>query len=412
MPRIALFVLLALLSSPLSAKRRAVSHPVTPSVTRESVIAIAQKIADRTVIPAFEPRLHWENVPFLDGVLLFAEQTNDAALKERVASVILGSSDNISTIHWGDGTAFAQVVMDLYRMTPADDPRREALRGMLDGPMAFAEHAIRIAPGEGAPRNPWWVEGGYGTRYWQDDIYMLIPWLAMYGSSREGLPGNVKARDLAYEWIEAYVYDHRDPQFRAVPAARERNGFLLWDPQHRLFQHAPETIGTNEFWGRGNGWSVLGLVRAAKYLDTPYGGTQYASVVDSAQIRTMLAQTAEALVAKRTPDGGWPSNLSQPFACPNPVAETSATGLITAFLGRGVNEGWLDRSTYEPVILRAFSVLMERVDQEGVVHGIQPPGTGPAFCSASTIGTNHPTINVNYGAGAILLAAAEVLRFL
>jgi rhamnogalacturonyl hydrolase YesR len=86
--------------------------------------------------------------------------------------------------------------------------------------------------------------------------------------------------------------------------------------------------------------------------------------------------------------------------------------LITAFLARGVNEGWLDRETYTPIVMRAFAVLMDRVDADGVVHGIQPPGTGPAFCSAGMLSTNQTTINVNYGAGVVLLAAAEMLKLL
>ncbi len=219
-------------------------------------------------------------------------------------------------------------------------------------------------------RNPWWVEGGYGVRYWQDDMYMVIPWLALYGS----ISGSIepKARDLAHEWTEAYV-------------AR------LWDPQHDLFQHAPETIGSDEFWGRGNGWSVYGLARA-----------------NNDETRPLLVRAAARLAQKRLPSGGWPSNLSRPLECP--VVETSATGLITAFLARGVNEGWLDRETYVPIILRAFAVLMDRVDAEGAVHGIQPPGTGPAFCGAPMLASDQVTINVNYGAGAVLLAAAEVLR--
>jgi len=398
-------------------RRRAIAHPAPP-LTRERVTELSVKIAERVVIPPFEPRLHWENVPYLDGTLLVAEQMerrspgSGAALIERVAAVILGSGDNVNSIYWGDGTAFSQVVMDLYRLTPEGDPRRDALLGTLGGSMAFAEHAVRVSPDFGSPREPWWVEGGFGTRYWQDDMYMVIPWLAMNGSTRDGLPGNTRARDLAYEWIESYVYDHRpassDPRQRAVPAARERNGFLLWDPDHSLFQHAPETIGSDEFWGRGNGWAVMGLARAAKYLDSPYGGGRYAAVVDATQIRTMLVRVAETLVEKRTPDGGWPSNLSKPLDCP--IAETSATGLVTAFLAQGVNEGWLDRETYVPVILRAFSLLLNRIDRDGVVSGIQPPGTGPAFCSAQMLASNHPTINVNYGVGAVLLAAARILE--
>jgi rhamnogalacturonyl hydrolase YesR len=411
MPRTLALVFLVAVSLHAAPRRRAVMHPSNPRIDRETVTALAIKVAHRVEIPAFEPRLHWENVPYLDGVLLVAEQmpagAERDALIERVAAVILGSGDDIGNIHWGDGTAFAQVVMDLYRLTPAGDPRREALLGLLPGSMAFAEHAIRVSQQTGNPRSPWWVEGGYGARYWQDDLYMVVPWLAMAGSTKDGLPANAHARDLAYDWIEAYVYDHRDG---AVATSRDRKGWLLWDEQQRLFQHAPEDIGSDHFWGRGNGWALMALSRAAKYLDTPYGGSQYAGTLDSAAIRAMLVRAAESIVARQAPGGGWTTNLSQPAACP--VVETSATGFLTAFLARGVNEGWLDRETYTPVVLRAFSLLMDRVDREGNVRGIQPPGVGPITCGEPLLATNQQAINVNYGAGAVLLAAAEILRLI
>lgn len=366
MKRFLLGVILVL-SFPLAAqRRRAVGHPALPAVTRASVSAAALRVIDRTHVPAFEPRLHWENTPYFDGTLLVAEQLQRPDLIERVANTLLNSNDDIDSIYWGDGTAFAQPLLDLYRLLPPGDPRRAQIPPMLAGAMSFAEHAIRATPQTAPPRNPWWVEGGYGVRYWQDDLYMVIPWLAMYGSIEP------KARELAREWIDAYV-------------------LMLWDPRHDLFQHAPETIGSDEFWGRGNGWSVYGLARA-----------------DAPEVRELLQRAAARLALKQLPSGGWTSNLSRPFDCP--AVETSATALITAFLARGVNEGWLDRETYTPIVLRAFAVLLDRVDANGVVHGIQPPGTGPAFCGAPLLATDHPAINVNYGAGALLLAAAEILR--
>lgn len=413
---LAILALVVLPGLPAFARRRAVLHP-TP-LSRKVIASTAIRIADRLRIDSFEPRRHWENVPFLDGLVLMGEelehQSNPAGARliDRAASVILGSDDDIINLYWGDGTAFAQVSLDLYRVIPPGDPRRDALLATLAGPMNFAQHAIRTSPAAGAPRDPWWIEGGYGTRYWQDDMYMVIPWLAMNGSSADGLPSNELSRNLAYEWIEAYVYDHRpassDPREVAVPTAAARNGFLLWDPIQGLFQHQPEWIGRNDlFWGRGNGWSAIALMRAAYYLDAPYTGTQYPTVVNTAEIRQMLVLMAASLKERQTPDGGWGSDLPDILDCP--VAESSATGLMTFFLGRGINEGWLDHDTYLPVVMKGFGVLMQRVDADGDVIGIQPPGTGPD-CSLPTIASDD-VINVNYGAGVWLLAASEVMKF-
>src|SRR5947209_8726583 len=398
MLRKTLFAIIALAALPALARRRAVVAPAP--ITRAAIISTAMRVADAVTIDPVEPRRHWENAPYLDGLVLFGNElqreSNPAGTRliERAASVILGSDDDITNLFWGDGTAYAQVALDLYRVLPPGDSRRAALLDTLSGPMSFAEHAIRATPKTGTPRDPWWIDGGYGTRYWQDDMYMVIPWLAMNGSSRDGLPANELARNLAYEWIEAYVYDHRpassDPREVAVPSAAARNGLFLWDPDVSLFQHQPEWIGRKDvFWGRGNGWSAIALMRAADYLDAPYSGTQYPAVLSAPEIRDILIRMAASLKARQTPDGGWGSDLSHPLDCP--TAETSATAMTTFFLARGINKGWLDRDTYLPVVRKSFALLMQRADIRGVITGIQPPGTGPD-CSR-TISSDGP-INV------------------
>lgn len=395
-------------------KRRAVQHP--GPLTREAIFATASKVADRVVL-SFHPRLHWENAVYLDGLVLLGEQMDSrtpgsgSRFIERAASVILDSDDPIDTVYWGDGTAFSQAALDLYRVLPPSDARRDSLLATLAGPMQFAEHAVRVTPSAGAPRDPWWVDGGYGTRFWQDDLYMVVPWLALYGSRRDGLPGNELARNLAYEWIEAYVHDHRpvagDAREEAVPSAQARRGILLWDEAHGLFQHAPESIGSSDyFWARGNGWALVALARASEAFDAPYNGGRYDQVLEREEIRQMLRIAAESLLGRRTIDGGWSAYLSKPAECP--VAETSGTALITLFLSRGVNEGWLDRDVYGPLAIRALQLLLRRVDVDGTVSGIQPPDVGPG-CGKVT--SYDPVVNLNYGPGAILLAAAELSKF-
>lgn len=166
---------------------------------------------------------------------------------------------------------------------------------------------------------------------------------------------------------------------------------------------------SSEFlWARGNGWALVALARAARELAdaAPYSGSRYDEVVTSDEMHRMLRAAAASLIHRRTADGGWGAYLSNPSACSG--AETSGTALITFFLARGVNEGWLEREIYAPIVNRALALLLKRVDAVGNVAGIQPPDTGPG-CGTTT--SNLTEVNVNYGAGAILLAASEVLKF-
>ena len=212
MPRSSLVLVLSLLVSlPAAAKRRAVQQPAT--LTHDALSVVVTRVADRANW-THSPRLHWENAVLFDGFVLAGEQMNahepgsGDALIERAASVLLDSDDDIAGVSWGDGTAYSQAVLDLYRVLPPSDPRRERLLGLLAGPMRFAEHAVRATPDTAAPRDPWWIAGGYGARFWQDDLYMLVPWLSLYGSTRHGLPGHELARNLAYEWIERINVNH------------------------------------------------------------------------------------------------------------------------------------------------------------------------------------------------------------
>jgi hypothetical protein len=355
---------------------------------------------------------NWEDVPYLVGLLLIAEQLDKLtpgsgqAWIEQATTVIGGGDAPITD---GDYAGYAQAAMDLYRLTvPIDTTGRATLLAATSGPIAFATRALHTTPSNGPPVTGWWVEGGYGTRFWVDDLFTLPPWLAMRGSSRGGLPADPLARDLAYEWIESYLYDHRptttDPVAAAVPSQRQRAGPLLWDPSLSLFRHDPGS-GIASYWGRGNGWAAWGLARSARYLDAPYEGGRYDEVVDRTGVREVLARFASALAARRSDDGGWPTDLANPGACP--ASETSATGLITYMLAKGVNEGWLDRAAFTPIILKALSLLLSRLDGSGDLIDIQPSGTGPD-CGVAT--SDDPSTDVSYGVGAFLLAVSEALK--
>ncbi|MFI5198076.1 MAG: glycoside hydrolase family 88 protein [Thermoanaerobaculia bacterium] len=379
--------------------------------TKGDLLDAAVQAADR--LPAVRPvERTWEDAPYLVGLLLVAEQLDrrtpgsGQAWIDRATAVIAGGDAPITN---GDYAGYAQAAMDLYRLaSPADAKRREGLLEATNGPIEFAARAIRVRPSSGPPVTPWWVDGGFGTRFWVDDLFTLPPWLAMRGASRDGLSADPAARDLAYEWIESYLYDHRpratDAVEAAVPSERLRAGPLLWDPGLSLFRHDPGA-GVGTYWGRGNGWAAWGLARSARYLDAPYGGGRYEEVVDRTGIREVLARLASALAARRSDDGGWPTDLAHPEACP--ASETSATGLITFMLAKGVNEGWLDRAAFTPVILKALSLLLGRLDAQGDLAGIQPPGTGP---DCGVTASNDPTVDVAYGVGAFLLAVSEAVK--
>jgi hypothetical protein len=85
-----------------------------------------------------------------------------------------------------------------------------------------------------------------------------------------------------------------------------------------------------------------------------------------------------------------------------PAQETSGTGLFTYALAWGINQGLLDRATYEPAVLRAWAALSASVQPDGKLTHVQPIGRAPD-------GFPDDATEV-YGVGAFLLAGSEVYR--
>jgi unsaturated rhamnogalacturonyl hydrolase len=109
---------------------------------------------------------------------------------------------------------------------------------------------------------------------------------------------------------------------------------------------------------------------------------------------------AAAILASQQPDGLWHSSLLDPDSYP--LKETSGSGFFTYGFAWGVNQGLLDRATYEPAIDKAWTALVGCVDADGKLTHVQPVGSDPKnFADDST---------ARYGVGAFLLAGSEIYR--
>jgi len=367
----------------------------------------------------------WVDAPYLTGSVLVWEQlhadgsTAGQSLWERADAA---TATGLGDVRHGDWAGYAQGALDLYRLLPLDQPeRRSAKLAVTDGPLRFAERVIRRTSADGPPLDPWWVLEGYGSRYWQDDLFMVVPWLAMRGSSRPSLPADALARDLAWEWVEAYAFDHRaaleaTPD-RRVPLRRDRrrrgwalgeraSGRLLLDPATGLWWHDEGGPGSSVLWARGNGWVAAALARAQQFLDRPYAGGRFAVTVDRGELRLVLARMARSLVDERDVFGLWGSDVVRGDLFPEP--EASGSALITYVLALGVNQGWLEEEVFAPPAVKAFHALSKMVDDEGDLHHIQSTAGDPE--SGELLPSDDPDHNLNYGVGAYLMAAAEVSR--
>lgn len=72
---------------------------------------------------------------------------------------------------------------------------------------------------------------------------------------------------------------------------------------------------------------------------------------------TVFGTMAKAVVACQQPEGYWTRSMLDPQHAPGP--ETSGTAFFTYGLLWGVNNDLLDRETYEPVVLKAWNILLQ-----------------------------------------------------
>jgi rhamnogalacturonyl hydrolase YesR len=173
---------------------------------------------------------------------------------------------------------------------------------------------------------------------------------------------------------------------------------LLYDREEHLYSRDAtfldkhEANGKKIFWSRGNGWVMGGIVRVLMRL--PAGSPLRAKYEE--QLREMAA----AVIKVQGSDGLWRPGLLDPASYPLP--EISGSAFITYALAYGVNEGILERKTYEPAVHKAWAGLLTHVYADGRLGSIQPVGAAP--------GAFTETSSYVYGVGAYLLAGSEIYR--
>ena len=255
-----------------------------------------------------------------------------------------------------DDIAIGQTYLDLY--LKAHDPK------ML-GPTKQRIDALMSTP-DPTDKPLWW---------WCDALYMAPPVLArLYGATGE--PRYLDFMDHEW-WITSQE---------------------LYDPQQHLFYRDASFLDQREpngqklFWARGNGWVMAGLARVLQFMPENYPSR--------AKYVAQFKEMAAAVAALQGKDGLWRPGLLDEGAYPLP--ENSGSAFFTYAFAWGINQGILDRHTYEPVVQRAWAGLLAHIYGDGRLGCIQPVGGAP--------GPFTETSSYVYGVGAFLLAGSEVYR--
>lgn len=172
---------------------------------------------------------------------------------------------------------------------------------------------------------------------------------------------------------------------------------FLFDQEESLYYRDESYMGnldngTKIFWARGNGWVFAGLTNIMNELDPKSEEYNY--------FLGIYKKMASKLLKIQTPEGHWSmSLLGQQFY---PTPETSGSSFFTYGLAWGINQGILDKGTYEPAVKKGWNAMVGHVTKEGMLGYVQPIGAAP--------GNAWPDKTEVYGTGAFLSAGSEVYK--
>jgi hypothetical protein len=242
---------------------------------------------------------------------------------------------------------------------------------------AYFDHVLANRPTIGLEFIP--VAPGKGTSTctdrwcWCDALFMAPPTLLQLAEAT----GDRRYADFVHEEWKAttdYLFD---------PAEQ------LYFRDSRFFDMR-DAKGRKLFWSRGNGWVMGGLVRVLQALDKRDPQRPY--------YEKLFKGMAARVVTLQKADGYWPASLLDDD--PGTPPESSGTAFFTYAFAWGVDNGLLDRATYQPAAVRGWAALGRAVQPDGMLGWVQQVGDRPDSVSAKE--------TQFYGSGAYLLAGTAM----
>jgi len=273
---------------------------------------------------------------------------------------------------FGDWQICFQTYIDLFLI---ENGNHTSQFSVLSSPLKV-RRALEVMGYEAdSPQNDYW--------WWADALYMVMPVMTkMYR-----LTGDEKYLRKLYDNIlysDSIMLDTETGLYF-------RDGKYVY-PKHKSVN------GKKDFWARGDGWVLAGLAKVLQ--DMPETYVRQPFFVDK------YTRLARAVAACQQPQGYWTRSMLDPEHAPGP--ETSGTAFFTYGLLWGVNNGYLSKKEFAPVIARAWRYLTETALQpSGKVGYVQP--IGERAIPGQTVDQNS---EANFGVGAFLLAACEYVRYL
>lgn len=222
-------------------------------------------------------------------------------------------------------------------------------------------------------RNDYW--------WWADGLYMVMPVMTKLYK----VTSNKLYLDKLYEYFvyaDSIMYDAEEKLYY-------RDAKYVY-PKHK------SSNGKKDFWARGDGWVFAGLAKVLQ--DLPQSDTHRHLYI------SRYKGMAEALKKAQQPAGYWTRSILDTAHAPGP--ETSGTAFNTYAMLWGINNKYLNKKDYLPVVAKSWKYLIGTALQtDGKIGYVQP--IGERAIPGQVVDRNSTS---NFGVGAFLLAASEMYR--
>ncbi|MFA5326271.1 MAG: glycoside hydrolase family 88 protein [Prolixibacteraceae bacterium] len=309
----------------------------------------------------------WTNGAFYVGVSAAYKSTGDK--KYLNGMMEMGQKNEWKPgprIQHADDIAICQTYVDLYRIKKDKamiQPFIEQMEKFLATPYET----------KGIQQTTWW---------WCDALFMAPP--AMVKLSM--VTGDKKYMEKSDELFHAcydLLFNKQEHLF-----ARDLGYVTKGDASDKY-----EANGKKIFWSRGNGWVMGGLALILNEFPKDYSDLPF--------YQNLFKEMAARIAELQQEDGLWRASLLDPESYPG--GEASGSGFYTYALAWGINHGLLDRTTYLPVVKKAWTGMNNLIQPDGHVGWCQPIGADPK----KNFSADSWEV---YGTGAFLLAGSEVMQ--
>ncbi|MEO8111152.1 MAG: glycoside hydrolase family 88 protein [Ginsengibacter sp.] len=262
---------------------------------------------------------------------------------------------------FGDWQICFQTYIDLYKLDPQEKK------------IARAKEVMQYEMN--TPNDDYW--------WWADGLYMVMPVMTKLYT----ITGDKKYLDKLFEYFSyasSIMYDSSSALFY-------RDAKYVY-PEHKSVN------GKKDFWARGDGWVFAGLAKVLKDLPGDYSHREY--------FINRYKSMAAAIKYAQQPAGYWTRSMLDSAHAPGP--ETSGTAFFTYGMLWGINNGYLNKKEYMPVVLKGWNYLTTiALQPDGRIGYVQP--IGERAIPGQVVDKNS---TANFGVGAFLLAASEMYKYL